>query len=213
MSASIRLPHKRWSSVVIVVLWLPLLAACGDVEVKIGTPTPALAPCSNRTDVSVCKDLVFTSGRTERGRQRVDLGAAGQPGRYTLRLESANPSQSGHWLEWDYLALDADGKTMWQIGENEAPPDYSAQASDEFCKLITPANCQSAFEVAAGKVDPAAFPKTLNDGSNSAVYIEFIVTPEQAGSNLVLTLSTLYSTHTNPDVEGFRMQVTLRGPH
>ncbi len=193
-------------------LWLPLLTAC-DAEVQVGTPTPGLAPCSSQTNVIACQDRTFTSGQTEQGRQRIDLGTVGKPGRYTLRLESANQPQSGHWLEWDYLALDANGRNLWQIGDSEAPPDYSARAGDEFCQASSSAKCQTAFDVTAGKVDPSTFPVTLNDGTVPAVYIDFGVAPEQADADLLLTLSTLYSTHTNPTVDGYRMQVTLRGPH
>lgn len=212
MSAIIRLSHRRWPSILIMSLGLLLLAACNDVHVTL-EPAPVPAPCSDRKDVLACKDLTFTSGQTERGRQPLDLGTVSQPGRYTLRLESANPPQSGHWLEWDYLALKANGRSLWQIGDSETPPDYSARAADEFCPASSSANCPTAFEVTAGKIDPAAFPATLNDGSVPSVYIDFVIAPEQTGADLVLTLSTLYATHTNPNVDGYHMQVTLRGPH
>ena len=53
-----------------------------------------------------------------------------------ILLENGSPTFSGHWLIWDSLALyDAKGKAIWQIGENEAPPDYSEAAFDEFDQL------------------------------------------------------------------------------
>lgn len=59
-----------------------------------------------------------------------------KPGKNMILLENGGPMFCGRWLVWDSLALyDAKGETIWQIGENEAPPDYSEDAFDEFDQL------------------------------------------------------------------------------
>ncbi len=162
--------------------------------------------------------VTFTSavqelGTTETGRQNINLGRIKQPGRYILQLANDTPPFSEHWLEWDYLALKAGGSFIWQIGQDETPLDYNytGQATDEFCGTAACIDCRTGFEVVAGKIDERNFPKTLNDGEFPVIRIAFTVTQEQTGADLVLTLSTLYSSHL-PDTRDFRMQVTLQGP-
>src|SRR3990172_2912218 len=156
--------------------------------------------------------VTFTSavqeiGKKERGRQDIKVGRIKQPGRYILQLANDPPPFSGHWLEWDYLALKAGGSFIWQIGQDETPPD-----SDEFCSTAADTDCRTGFKVIAGKIiDERKFPKTLNDGEFPVIRIAFTVTQEQTGADLILTLSTLYSSPL-PDTRDFRMQVTLQGP-
>jgi hypothetical protein len=212
----------------VLFLALPLLlAACGRWTIEIvppGTPLPTSAntPPSNAATGSpgnlvVNKDLTFSAavpefGTTETGKQDIDLGRIEQPGRYVLQLANDNPPLSNHWIEWDYLALKAGGSSVWQIGQEETPPVYGSQASDEFCGTAEHTDCRTGVEVIAGRVDERSFPKTLNDGGFPVIRIVFTVTPEQTGADLVVTLSTLYSSHV-PDTKDFRMQVTLQGPY
>jgi hypothetical protein len=175
------------------------------------TPPPA------QPDIVSFKTLTFTAavpelGTSETGRQDISLGRIEQPGRYVLQLANDNPPLSGHWIEWDYLALKAGDSFVWQIGQDETPPVYGSLASNEFCSTAEHTDCRAGFEVVAGKIDERSFPKTLNDGGFPVVRLVFTVTPEQTGVDLVLTLSTLYSSHV-PDTEDFRMQVTLQGPY
>jgi hypothetical protein len=153
-------------------------------------------------------------GTAEAGRQDISLGRIEEPGRYVLQLANDNPPFSGYWLEWDYLALKARDSFVWQIGQSETPPDYNftGQAADEYCSTAAQTDCRTGFEVIAGTIDEGSFPKTLNDGAFPVIRIVFTVTQEQTDVDLVLTLSTLYSSHL-PDTKGFRMQVTLQGPY
>ncbi len=162
--------------------------------------------------------VTFTSavpelGTPETGRQRINLGSLKQPGQYVLQLANDNPPFSGHWLEWDYLALEAGSRFLWWIGQDETTPDhnYTGSPTDEFCSTDPQTDCRTGFEVVAGRIDERKFPKTLNDGEFPVIRIAFTVTHEQTSADLSLTLSTLYSSHL-PDTKDFRMQVTLQGP-
>jgi hypothetical protein len=192
-----------------------LLIARGRVTITIvslpDTPPPAqpgIAPSKTLTFTAAVPEL----GTTETGRHDISLGRIEQPGRYVLQLANDNPPLSGHWIEWDYLALKAGGSFVWQIGQEETPPVYGPQASDEFCSTAEHTDCRTGFEVIAGRIDERSFPKTLNDGVFPVVRIVFTVAPEQKGADLALTLSTLYSSHL-PDAKDFKMQVTLFGPY
>lgn len=176
------------------------------------------APCLSPT-VAASKNITFTAavkelGTPETGRQSINLGRIQQPGRYILQLVTDDQPFSGHWLEWDYLALQAGDSFIWQIGQDETPPDYNytGQATDEFCDTGVRTDCKTEFEVIAGRIDERNVPKTLNDGDFPLIRIAFTVTPAQIGVDLVLTLSTLYSSHV-PATKDFRMQVTLQGPY
>jgi hypothetical protein len=149
----------------------------------------------------------------EMGRQDISLGRIKQPGRYVLQLANDNAPRSNHWIEWDYLALKADGRFVWRFGQDETPPDYNytGKATDEFCNTAVRTNCKTVFEVVAGKIDERNFSKTLNDGEFPALMIVFTITPEQVGADLTLTLSTLYASHV-PDTRDFKMRVALYGP-
>jgi hypothetical protein len=171
-------------------------------------PQPGIVSSETLTFTAAVKEL----STTETGKQDVNLGRIEAPGRYVLQLANDNPPLSNHWIEWDYLALKAGGSVAWQIGQEETPPVYGSLASDEFCSTAEHTDCRAGFEVVAGKIDERSFPKTLNDGGFPVVRLVFTVTPEQTGTDLVLTLSTLYSSHV-PNTQGFRMQVTLQGPY
>jgi len=194
-------------------LLLPLLLTACDRWTFEVLPEEALNCPSTRT--AICKNLTFTSAvpefsTLETGRQDVPLGVILQPGHYVLQVLNDTPPYSNHWIEWDYLALKAGDGFLWQIGQAETPPDlnYTGTATDEFCQT---ADCPTRFEVAAGKIDERLFPKTLNDGSVPGITIGFDVPPEQISTDLILTLSTLYSSHV-PDTRDFKMRVILEGP-
>ncbi len=200
----------------VLFLLLPLfLIARGRWTITIVSSPDRLPPA--QSDIVSSKTLTFTAavpelGTPETGKQDISLGRIDQPGRYVLQLANDNPPFSGHWIEWDYLALKAGRSPVWQIGQEESPPVYGPQASDEFCSTAEHTDCRTGFEVNAGRIDERSFPKTLNDGVFPVIRIVFAVTPEQTGADLVLTLSTLYSSHL-PDTKDFRMQVTLQGPY
>ena len=207
-----------WGILFLIVLFLLplLLIASGRWTITI-VPSPNPPPPPPQPGIVSSKTVTFTAavkelGTTETGKQGIDQGRIEQPGRYVLQLANDNPPLSNHWIEWDYLALKAGGSSVWQIGQEETPPVYDSQASDEFCSTAEHTDCRTGVEVIAGRVDERSFPKTLNDGAFPVIRIVFTVTPEQSGSDLTLTLSTLYSSHL-PDTKDFRMQVTLYGPY
>lgn len=150
--------------------------------------------------------LKFTSGQnSEAGRQIVEIQTE-QSGKYSLELENANSNFSGHWLIWDYIALKGDSKTIWEVGEDETPNDYSPDASSEFCDPGAEKRCTTEFIV--GSTKNADFAKELNDGALPKSKIIFTLTEQQAKQNLTVTLSTLYSTHSG--TENFQMRVGLK---
>lgn len=217
MSTKIKLSQGILFPFVLFLLLPLLLLACGRWTITI-VSSPQVTPFT-QPGIVFSKTLTFTSavqelGTTETGRQRISLGSIKQPGLYVLQLANDNSPFSGHWIEWDYLALKAGDSFVWQIGQSETPPDYNytGQATDEFCDTGARTDCKTGFEVIAGKIDEHNLPKTLNDGVFPVIRIAFTVTQEQTGADLVLTLSTLYSSHV-PDTRDFRMQVTLQGPY
>lgn len=151
--------------------------------------------------------LTFAFGLSpEKARQLVTI-QADRPGQYSLVLENANPTWSKHWIIWDYLSLKKRNALIWEIGEDETPPDYSDEAFAEFCDPQPPRlqNCSTEFVVGLNK--PGDFSKELNDGGFPLVKINFNLTEQQVAPDLTLTLSTLYSTH--KDSDNFEMRVTL----
>jgi hypothetical protein len=148
--------------------------------------------------------LTFTSGAAERGKQMLKI-RVDQAGKYSIKLENDNPAWSGYWIVWDYIALKMNNKPIWEIGENESPPDFSEKASSEFCDPNQRTNCKTEFT--AGLTKSADFAKDLNDGVRPVATVNFTLTTEHANKDLILVLSTLYATHTG--AENFKMKVTL----
>jgi hypothetical protein len=150
--------------------------------------------------------LTFTSGvSSETGRQRVGIETGG-PGNYIVELENANPTYSGYWIVWDYIALMDVQTPVWKIGEDEAPTDYSKKAFSEFCDPELRQDCVTDYTV--GSTRDSDFCKDLNDGLFPLAKIKFNLSQDQASRSLTLVLSTLYSTHDG--AEHFRMKVSLR---
>jgi len=125
-------------------------------------------------------------------------------GENTILLENANPLQTNHWVVWDSLNLKTNfGQVIWELGQNEAPPDYSFIAYDEF-RQSPPYNPD--FYV--GQTPVSAFPKEINDLGFPQVYIHFSLTAEQASHDLVLFLDTLYATHDSVPYFDMRVHIT-----
>jgi hypothetical protein len=127
-----------------------------------------------------------------------------EPGENTVLLENANPPQTDRWLIWDSANLKtSQGELIWELGENEAPPDYTDAAFDEFDQ-----NSPYNSHFCIGQMSVHDFPKEINDLSFTQIYIHFSLTGEQANSDLVLFLDTMYATHTGASF--FDMRVKAR---
>ena len=130
-----------------------------------------------------------------------------QEGDNTLVLKNANPLQTDHWIFWDSLNLkDSQGGVIWELGDNEAPPDYIAAAFDEFDNS-SPYNTH--FTIST--MSENEFPAELNDFSISQVYIHFALTNTQASSDVTLYLDTLYATHLGASYFDMQVQVMPGG--
>ncbi len=191
-------PHRKSTPALLLILGA--LVACVAISILTRGSVQSLP---------VTVPVTFTS---DTGRQRISLGSLKRPGQYVLQLANDNPPYSDHWLEWDYLALEAGGRFLWWIGQDETSPGhtYTGSPTDEFCSTDPHTDCRTGFQVVAGGINDSKFPKTLNDGEFPVSRIAFTVTQEQTGADLTLTLSTLNSSHSN--IKDFKMQVTLQGP-
>ena len=129
MSTKVKLSPGILFPFVMFLLFPLLLTACGRWTITI-LPSPLDTPPTTQPGVVFSKTLTFTAavkelGTTEAGRQDISLGRIKQPGQYVLQLANDNPPYSSHWIEWDYLALKAGDSFIWQIGQDETPPDYN----------------------------------------------------------------------------------------
>jgi hypothetical protein len=214
-------PYRFWSYLLSLLIGAFIFGTIiGNTQLYKSFIAPLITPNANRSDRTTSpppikdadtlkpgdsKVLTFTSGgSTESGRQMVNI-IADEVGQYTIKLENANPTGSGYWILWDYISLRKDNTTIWEIGEDEAPPDYSKRAYDEFCDFQRGQNCTNRFTV--GLTNVGEFSKTLNDGIFPNAEINFTITKQNVNSILTLVLSTLESTHGQPD--HFRMRVTF----
>lgn len=162
---------------------------------KVFSQTSALTP-------GISTYLTFNSGKQqERGRQNLTLRFA-KTGKYSLTFSNANRTMSDHWLIWDCILLKKNKSTIWSIGQDEAPPNYSKAAFDEFCQS---GDCQTTFVV--GKSSSRQFSKEINDYSIPSARVDFTVDASQVNTDLTLVLSTLYATHSW--VDQYRMEVSL----
>lgn len=79
---------------------------------------------------------------------------------------------------------------IWEIGVNEAPPDYTENAFDEFDQH-KPFNPHYYVDS-----DPCSnFSKEINDGEFPQIYIHYNLGEREADMDLKLSLDTLYATH------------------
>jgi len=110
----------------------------------------------------------------------------------TILIEVTDPPLSNHWLIWDSLDLKtADQQVIWVLGENEAPPDYSPTAYDEFDP-----NSPFAEHYTVGVNPVSDFPKEINDSSLAKIYIHFTLPTSYAGqAEYWLFLDTIFASH------------------
>ena len=83
---------------------------------------------------------------------------------------------------------------IWRIGDDEAPPDYTPTAFDEFNQSDS---CDGTFYI--GKDPINHFPKHTNDWSCTSTTIYFNLTAAQANKSAILYLDTLYASHSLPN--------------
>ena len=166
-------------------------------------PTPSVPWC-------VVGDFIFGSDRSPGDpsdyppQQDVRIRAdCVKPGSNTILLEAVQPAKAYRWLVWDSLSLaSASGDVIWALGEDEAPPDHTGNAFDEFDDTL-PFSID--FDVETMGADD--FPFQLNDNALPQVYITFELTPARSERDLILDLDTLYATHDDVDSFTIRVQV------
>jgi hypothetical protein len=174
-----------------------------------GTPPTPTRTNTPRPTSEWCTlgDFRFGSGASAHPEEiEVPVGAnCTAPGENIILLQNTHDDNSGHWLVWDSLALrTAGGEVIWALGENEAPPDYTPAAFDEFDQSSPPSN----EHFCVGAMDVGQFPKEINDGTFREIHIHFQLTEEQSREDLTLLLDTLYATHSG--AQYFDMRVKTR---
>jgi hypothetical protein len=160
---------------------------------------PTVAP----TDTLIMTTILTFTSQPEVGRQSILL-RLDQPGRYTLTFAQANPA-GPYWIIWDYIGLFQGNTPLWEIGESEAPPDYTDAAFSEFCKPHIRSDCTSEFVV--GTTSVGDFVYDINASERPTATITFTVADRQANSAPTLVLSTLYASHDT--IERFALKVSL----
>jgi len=90
---------------------------------------------------------------------------------------------------------------IWKLGDNEAPPNYSPAAFDEF-NQTKPFNPH--YYISTNISD---FPKEINDGDFTQIFIHFNLTKEEADNEQLLFLDTLDTTHGNVHYFNLRIKV------
>jgi|LGVF01.1.fsa_nt_gb PKD repeat protein len=108
------------------------------------------------------------------------------------------------------FALDESGpELIWKIGADEAPPDYTEKAFDEF-------DCDKPFNPHYYvHTDPySKFPQGINDGEFTQIYIHYNLTYEQANKTLGLLIDTLYATHDSgvDRISDYNMRISVKPP-
>lgn len=100
---------------------------------------------------------------------------------------------------------------IWEIGVNDAPPDYTAKAFDEFDQR-KPFN--SHYYVDS---DPCSnFSKEINEGEFPQIYIHYDLGEREADMDLKLSLDTLYATHeAGPDnkISDYNLKIKVKPPN
>lgn len=92
----------------------------------------------------------------------------------------------------------------WQIGTNDAPPDYTGAAFDEFDN-VAPYD----FWFNVGLESVSTFPKEMNAYGNSPMYINYTLSGNETEDRYLL-LDTLYATHYSPDQAYFEIKVETK---
>jgi hypothetical protein len=159
---------------------------------------------SNKPPLLSESTLFFTSGsKNENGRKKITL-TAWYPGKYRLVFENANSIASGCWLIWDYIALKKAENSIWEIGNDDTPPDYSAKA---FAEFGTSGVLTNKFIV--GQTKPGDFVKEINDSDKTKVIIDFSLDQNETKIPLDLIISTLYSSH--DAIPGYKIKLSIYG--
>lgn len=99
---------------------------------------------------------------------------------------------------------------IWEIGVNDAPPDYTEKAFDEFDQHKP---FDSHYYVDS---DPCSnFSKQINDGDFTQIYIHYNLGEQEADMDLKLSLDTLYATHeAGPDkISDYNMKIKAKAPN
>jgi eukaryotic-like serine/threonine-protein kinase len=167
------------------------------------TDAPTTIPTIAPTDTLIMATILTFTSQPEAGRQSIPL-RLDQPGRYTLTFAQANPA-GPYWIIWDYIGLLQGNTPLWEIGESEAPPDYTDAAFSEFCKPHIRSDCTSEFVV--GTTSVGDFVYDINANERPTATITFTVTDQQANSVPTLVLSTLYASH--DAIKRFALKVSL----
>lgn len=127
-----------------------------------------------------------------------------ETGTYQLRFANANESFGGYWMIWDYISLSDADSIIWIVGEDETPDVFDDTAFDEFCDV---ASNRCTNEYIVGTTEVEALVREINDNNITEMFIEFQVDDELVERDLVLTISTLYSSH--EDIEVFELELSL----
>jgi serine/threonine protein kinase len=165
--------------------------------------TPMSLPTVAPTDTLIMTTFLTFTSQPEAGRQSIPL-RLDQPGRYTLTFAQANPA-GPYWIIWDYIGLLQGNTPLWEIGESEAPSDYTDAAFSEFCKPHIRSDCTSEFVV--GTTSVGDFVYDINANERPTAMITFTIADQQANSVPTLVLSTLYASHDAS--ERFALKVSL----
>ena len=178
-----------------------IVARASPTDVPTSLP-PTSPPTSPQAMLIMTTILTFTS-QPEAGRQSIPI-RIDRPGRYTLTLTQANPT-GPYWMIWDYIGLLQGHTPLWEIGEPEAPPDYTEAAFSEFCRPHMRSACTRQFVVGTTRV--ADFVYDINASERPDAIITFTITDRLADPATTLVLSSLYATHDT--VERFALKVSL----
>ena len=99
-------------------------------------------------------------------------------------------------------------KLIWKIGMNEGPPDYTEMAYDEFDQ-DKPFNLHYYTDSDLY----SNFPKEINDGEFTNIYIHYNLSEREADMDLRLSLDTLYATHEVDNVSHYNMTIKVNPPN
>jgi len=102
---------------------------------------------------------------------------------------------------------ESNSELIWEIGVNEGPPDYTEIAYDEFDQdkpfnlhYYTDSNLYSNF------------PKEINDGDFTNIYIHYNLSEREGDMDLRLFLDTLYATHEVENISHYNMTIKVNPP-
>lgn len=103
---------------------------------------------------------------------------------------------------------ETNSELIWKIGVNEGPPDYTEMAYDEFDQ-DKPFNLHYYTDSDLY----SNFPKEINDGEFTNIYIHYNLSEREADMDLRLSLDTLYATHEVDNVSHYNMTIKVSPPN